>query len=155
MRRCSRCLRRLRIGLLGGLRHGQRDLLVVRRAGAARRAASAKRERRVTSRAIASPSSVDSPSLLLLETPFSDLTNFDLLGRLGRDDRTAALLDPAAHPDAAAFELFRFDAGGGEGFARRRRMVTVKSRVQRRPKFTYIVAPLSRTDKTLPSTSAN
>ena len=35
------------------------------------------------------------------------------------------------------------------------RMVTVKSRVQRRPKFTYIVAPLSRTDKTLPSTSAN
>ena len=36
----------------------------------------------------------------------------------------------------------------------RLRMVTVKSRVQRRPKFTYIVAPLSRTDKTLPSTSA-
>src|SRR5262245_57828623 len=34
-------------------------------------------------------------------------------------------------------------------------MVTVKSCVQRRPKFRYIVAPLSRTDKTLPSTSAN
>src|ERR1700690_2691374 len=45
---------------------------------------------------------------------FSD---FDLLGRLGGDDRAAALLKPAAHLDAAAFELFRLHAGRGEGAA--------------------------------------
>ena len=36
----------------------------------------------------------------------------------------------------------------------RLRMITVKPRIHRRQKLTYIVAPLSRTDKTLPSTSA-
>src|SRR5665213_64029 len=42
------------------------------------------------------------------------IQNFDLLGRFGRNDRAAALLDPAAHPDAMAFELFGFYAGSGK-----------------------------------------
>src|ERR1017187_7336092 len=45
------------------------------------------------------------------------ISEFDLLGRLGGDDRAAALLKPAAHPDAAAFELFRLNAGSCEGAA--------------------------------------
>src|SRR5450631_1678661 len=45
------------------------------------------------------------------------ISKFDLLGSLGRNDRPAALLKPAAHPDAAAFELFRLNAGRGEGAA--------------------------------------
>jgi hypothetical protein len=34
------------------------------------------------------------------------IREFDLLRRVGLDDRAAALLDKAAHPDAAAFEPF-------------------------------------------------
>src|SRR5665647_3935086 len=71
----------------------------------------------------------------------------DLFGAVGRDDRAAALFDPAAHPDAAAFQPLRLEAGRENVRCWRLRMVTVKSRVQRHPKFTYIVAPLSRTDK--------
>ncbi len=42
------------------------------------------------------------------------VNQFDLLRRLGRDDGAAALLDPPAHPDMAAFEPLRLEAGGGE-----------------------------------------
>lgn len=40
---------------------------------------------------------------------------FDLFGRFGFDNRAAALLDPSAHADAAAFKLFRLDARRGKG----------------------------------------
>src|SRR5271169_4453734 len=43
------------------------------------------------------------------------ISEFDLLGSIGRNDQPVALLKPAAHPDAAAFELFRFNAGRCEG----------------------------------------
>src|SRR3569833_3130940 len=38
----------------------------------------------------------------------------DLFGRDRLDDRTAALLDGSAHPDAAALERFDVDTGGGK-----------------------------------------
>ena len=88
-------------------------------------------------------------------TPNWSVQQFDLLGRLRGDNRSAALLDPSAHPDATALSLFGSTPAAAKARCLRRRIVTVKSRVQCRPKFTYIVAPLSRTDKTLPSTNAN
>src|ERR1700674_3595167 len=38
----------------------------------------------------------------------ASINKFDLLGGFRGDDRPAALLDPSAHPDTAAFERFRF-----------------------------------------------
>src|ERR1019366_2388946 len=42
----------------------------------------------------------------------SSIYKFDLLGGLGRDDRAAALFDPPAHTDAAAFKPLGLDARG-------------------------------------------
>ena len=100
--------RRLQLGLRGGLRHRQRDLAVVRRAGAAGQSHGQSSQQ---CRPACSDFCVAMPALRIN----TSLDEFDLLGRLGVDDRAAALLDPSAHPDAAAFELFRLDARGGEG----------------------------------------
>src|SRR5665647_67818 len=62
-------------------------------------------------------SSVVSVAVMPALPAMESICQFDLLGRLGGDDRAAALLKPAAHPDAAAFELFRLNAGRGEGVA--------------------------------------
>src|ERR1019366_5596088 len=62
-------------------------------------------------------SSVVSVAVMPALPAMESICQFDLLGRLGGDDRAAALLKPAAHPDAAAFELFRLNAGRGEGAA--------------------------------------
>src|SRR6185312_6805922 len=42
------------------------------------------------------------------------INKLDLLGRRHVDNWAVALLDPAADADSPAFELLRFDAGGGE-----------------------------------------
>src|SRR3989304_3543014 len=42
------------------------------------------------------------------------IDQFDLLGGFGGDDRAAAPFDPAAHPDTAAFQPLRLEAGRGK-----------------------------------------
>jgi hypothetical protein len=83
------------------------------------------------------------------------LDAFDLLRGHNINDRAATLLDPTAHSNWTPLQPLRIDARRGEFSP-----MTLKNRYRkiaphRRPKFKYIVAPLSRTDNTLPSTSAN
>ena len=133
------------------LRHRQRDLLVVGRAGAAgqqQRPSAMPRTPRRRCR-LSQPSSALADQLLQSDE-----------SRSARAPRPRSIGPPrcSIQPRTRMRRPSRFfgsTPAAAKSPPMRRRMVTVKSRVQRRPKFTYIVAPLSRTDKTLPSTSAN
>src|SRR5262249_23929863 len=102
----------------------------------------AKAAARATSSArLANPDlSVPIPALRILLDPF------DLLRGHGIDDRAEQPRTRIGRPS----NPLRVDARYDVSRRWRLRIVTVKSRVKRRPKFKYIVALLSRTDNTLP-----
>jgi len=67
------------------------------------------------------------------------MNQLDLFGPRRLDDGTAALFNPAAHPDSAAFQLHRANPGSRKLLLPAAQMTTRMSRAQRRSKFIYFI----------------